>query len=133
MRKKLLSIILTGLCLSVIGDVTDECCTADKVPASGQNKNITIQTTGTFGKIFFTSPAIWDVAIYEEWKIDGIKFQTNYNYRYYAPFGRNGVSGGLSYKDACNKPNNYYKASLTIFETSSILPYAKGSFEIHGK
>jgi hypothetical protein len=133
MRKKLLSIILTVLCVSVVGDVTDACCTADKVPASGQNKNITIQTTGTFGKIFFTSPAIWDVAIYEEWKIDGVKFQTNYNYRYYAPFGRNGVSGGLTYKEACNKPNNYYKASLTIFETSSILPYAKGSFEIHGK
>lgn len=121
------------LALTCSADVVDECCTADKVPATGKDKNITIQTTGTWGKIFFTSPAIWDVAIYEEWKIDGVKGGTNYNYRYYAPFGRNGVTGGLSYKDACNKPNNYYKASLTIFETSSILPYAKGSFEIHGK
>jgi len=124
------------LSLAAIAE-TSNCYTADawREPPGGP-RALQVVLQDTTGLIYFKSSSSYLVIINQESMIDGKKWSTNFNYVYYPPFGRTSLRAGLTMTQACGKPNNYYKASMTLIDLpSGPLPLAfdKVTFLIQGR
>lgn len=126
----------SALSLAAVAE-TSNCYTADawREPP-GKPRALQVVLTGTTGLIYFNSFSSYLVVINQESMIDGKKWSTNYNYIYYPFFGRTSLREGLTMAQACGKPGNYYKASMTLIEPSSgpfPIAFDKVTFLIQGK